>query len=215
MRGISNISGISGPATPRALALWNIVRTTGRYALTAAALAPLITLTGCAESDGMRIEGAASAAAVNPPTSPSREPMPKVDPLQLLIHDPKVSSEIKSALKPCDGHAYPIDTSYGDMTRGTAPDVVINVSTCSDGIGLGSYVYRRENSQYVDVFGNEQPPVYADVNNGDLRLTRQVYAADDPVCCPSGEDVITYHWAGTRFTETSHTHSDYGTKAHG
>jgi hypothetical protein len=211
MRG----SGISGVSGIRSLALWKMLRTTGGYALAAAALAPLMTLTGCAENGGVRVEGAASVSVVSPPTSPSREPIPKVDPIQLLTHDPKVSSGIKSALKPCDGHEYPVDTSYGDVTKGTAPDVMINVSTCSDGIGLGSYLYRRENGQYVDVFRDEQPPVYIDMDNGDLRLTRQVYAADDPVCCPSGEDVITYHWTGTRFAQTSRTHSDYGTKAHG
>ncbi|MCQ4080978.1 LppP/LprE family lipoprotein [Streptomyces sp. RB6PN25] len=185
------------------------------YALAAAALVPLVMLTGCAEGGGVRVEGPASTSVASPPASPSQEPAVKVDPIQLLTHDPKVGSEIKSDLKPCDGHEYPVDTSYGNVTRDTAPDVVINVSTCADGVGLGSYVYRMENGQYVDVFGDEQPPVYIDMNNGDLQLTRQVYAADDPVCCPSGEDVITYHWDGTRFTETSRTHSDYGTKANG
>jgi hypothetical protein len=174
-----------------------------------------VILTGCTTVNGVRVEGTASAAVTSPPASPRPEPTAKVDPVQLLTHDPKVDSEIRADLKPCDGHEYPVDTSYGDVTRDTAPDVIVNISTCADGVGLGSYVYRMENGHYVDVFGDEQPPVYLDVNNGDLRLTRQVYATDDPVCCPSGEDVITYHWDGTRFTETSRTHSDYGARADG
>ena len=197
------------------------LRRTRGPALATTALIPLMTLmtlmtlSGCAESSGVRVEGAAPVSVASPPPSPSREPTDTVDPIQLLIHDPKIGSEIRSDLKPCDDHEYPVDTSYSDVTKDTAPDVVINVSTCSDGVGLGSYVYRMENGRYIDVFADEQPPVYLDVNNGDLRLTRQVYAPEDPVCCPSGEDVIMYHWVGTRFMETSRTHTDYGTKAYG
>ena len=187
-----------------------------RCVLLAAALVPLVVLTGCAESGGVRVEGTAPTSVVKTsPTPRTAAPAADVDPVALLQNDPNVGSEIKGELKPCGGHEFPIDTSYGDVTRNETPDVVINVSTCGDGVGLGSYVYRMENGQYVEVFGDEQPPVYLDIDKGDLQLTRQVYSKDDAVCCPSGEDVITYRWTGHRFAEISRTHSDYGKKANG
>lgn len=185
--------------------------TAARRVLYAVALVPLVVMTGCAEGGGVRVEGSAPASVVPPPPRPTAAA--KIDPVALLHSDPKVGSDIKADLKPCGGHEYPIDTSYGNVTGGSVPDVVINVSTCGDGVGLGSYVYRMENGQYTDVFGDEQPPVYIDIEQGDLELTRQVYSHNDAVCCPSGEDVIMYHWTGSRFAETSHTHNEYGTTA--
>nr|WP_237694916.1 LppP/LprE family lipoprotein [Streptomyces sp. SID5468] len=177
----------------------------------------MVLVTGCAEGGGVRVEGPAPTSvktSVSPSPRPSASPR-NVDALALLTNDPKVGTSTKGALKPCGGHEYPIDTSYGDVTGNSMPDVVINVSTCGDGVGLGSYVYRMENGQYVNVFEDEQPPVTIDIDKGDLELTRLVYSNDDPVCCPSGEDVITYHWTGTRFAEISRTHSDYGKRANG
>jgi hypothetical protein len=187
-----------------------------KCAMFAAALAPLVLVTGCAEGGGVRIEGTAptSAVAEASPEPAISEP-PKVDPVALLTKDPKVGSDVKQDLKPCGGHEYPVNTSYGYLTGESAADVVINISTCGDGIGLGSYVYRMENGRYVDVFGDEQPPVYIVIDKGDIELYHEVYSGDDKVCCPSGEDVITYHWTGDRFAETSRTHNDYGKKANG
>jgi hypothetical protein len=184
-----------------------------RCALLTAALAPLVLITGCAEGGGVRVEGTAGTAAVSPSASQRPTPSTKVDPVALISSDPKVGTDIKRNLKPCAGHEYPIDTSYGYVTGNSVPDVVINVQTCADGLGLGSYVYRMENGEYTDVFGDEQPPVTIEIDKNDLVLTRQVYGPEDKVCCPSGEDVITYHWTGDRFAETSRTHSDYGKKA--
>jgi hypothetical protein len=175
------------------------------------ALLPLVVMTGCAEGGGVRVEGSAPASVL-PPVGHSGSLAPKVNPVTLLQRDPKVDDDIKDHLHPCGGDEYPIDTSYGNVTGAATPDLVINVSTCSDGVGLGSYVYRMRKGRYVDVFGDDQSPVYIDIVQGELELTRQVYSRDDGVCCPSGEDVIMYRWTGSRFVETSHTHNEYGTK---
>ncbi|MGO4423361.1 hypothetical protein AB4Z54_32900, partial [Streptomyces sp. MCAF7] len=37
---------------------------------------------------------------------------------------------------------YPIDVAYGRLTGSAASDLVVNVMTCTEGFGLGSYVYR-------------------------------------------------------------------------
>ncbi len=67
-----------------------------------------------------------------------------MDAVRLVKDDPGVAASVKRALKPCVGDEYPVDVSYGDLTGGTADDVVVNVMTCSDAVGVGSYVYRED-----------------------------------------------------------------------
>lgn len=134
---------------------------------------------------------------------------PKVDPVALLKADPKVSPEIKRDLKPCTGREYPVDVSYGKVTGSPAVDIVVNVLSCADALGRGSYVYRADDGKYENVFSDEQPPVYAEIDRGDLVVTKPVYGKSDTLSYPSGEDVITYRWSGERFTEQDRVHTDY------
>lgn len=237
----------------------------------------LLTTSCSTGGTGTRDEG----AAVNAPAERSG-PIPRVtaspaattvEPVSLLRDDPKVSKRIKADLKPCSGDAYPVDTSYGDLTGGPAPDVVINVMTCDDSVGIATYVYRAKseansdandanhgtgaaeanstdgtNSRddtgssddangsdsesgaadagsasgkspadiargadgtYQNIFAAEEPAVYATIDRGELVVTQQVYGKRDPVSSPSGEDVVTYSWADSKFTERYRVHNDY------
>ncbi|MEV0780763.1 hypothetical protein [Streptomyces sp. NPDC050428] len=169
---------------------------------------------GCSTSTtGTRDEGAAVVASpepAGPPTSePSAVPAQEIDPVDLIRRDPKVSGQVKADLKPCAKDAYPVDTSYGNLTGGDVPDVVVNVMTCDDAVGLGTYVYRESDRSYENVFSSEEPAVYATIDRGELVVTRQVYAKGDPVAYPSGEDVVTYTWADTRFTERYRVRNHY------
>ncbi|MFD5895671.1 hypothetical protein [Streptomyces sp. NPDC060366] len=169
---------------------------------------------GSTTATGTRDEGAAAVATADPVTPPtdtdSAMPAEDIDPVALLQRDPKVSGQVKADLKPCSEDAYPVDTSYGNLTDGTAPDVVVNVMSCDDAVGLGTYVYRESDQQrYENVFVAEEPAVYATIDRGELVVTRQVYAKGDPVSYPSGEDIVTYGWADTRFTERYRVRNNY------
>ncbi|MFF3750672.1 hypothetical protein ACFYYH_09450 [Streptomyces sp. NPDC002018] len=199
---------MTGPGRPGGTA-----RAAGAPAL--AGLAALIVLaTGCsAGGTGTRDEGAAVTMpverAIPAPRTSRPAPARTVDAVSLLRRDPKVGRRIKADLKPCAEDTYPVDTSYGDLTGGAAPDVVINVMTCADAIGIGTYVYRSEDGRYRNVFASEEPAVYATIDRGALVVTRQVYAKGDPVSYPSGEDVVTYHWGDARFSERYRVRNDY------
>ncbi|WP_232840776.1 hypothetical protein [Streptomyces sp. Go-475] len=165
---------------------------------------------------GARDEGPAHAdsdavagAAGTPSAAPSKTP-DAVNAVRLVKDDPEVAPEVKRDLKPCVADEYPVDVSYGNLTGGSADDVVVNVLTCGDAVGVGSYVYREQDGSYKNVFKAEEPPVYAEIDRGDLVVTKQVYEKGDPVSSPSGENVITYRWASGRFTEEYRTHNDYG-----
>jgi hypothetical protein len=188
-------------------------------------------LAGCGSgSQGVRTEGPARTQWASPPGaqdkgsyasgSTTKPPaVQKADAVRLIKEDPEVGQDLKSHLQPCTDKAakeepvkgYPVEVSRGKLTGPTASDLVINVTSCDDGFGIGSYVYRKVGQRYENVFTDEQPPVYADVVKGDLSVTKLSYASGDTVCCPSREDVITYRWAASResFTVIRHKHTDY------
>ncbi|MCL7365104.1 MULTISPECIES: hypothetical protein [Streptomyces] len=181
-----------------------------------------VSLSGCGTGGtGARDEGPAHADAVGGPASspePAAKDVPskvpdRVDAVRLVKADPKVSPEVKRSLKPCVADEYPLDVSYGKLTGGSADDVVVNVLTCGDAVGVGSYVYREKDGGYQNVFKAEAPPVYAEIDRGDLVVTKQVYDKGDPVSSPSGENVTTYRWSSNRFAEEYRTHNDYSKAA--
>ncbi|WP_329456387.1 hypothetical protein [Streptomyces sp. NBC_01497] len=232
---------------------------------------------GCsAGGTGMRDEGPAVPAPVErtmptPSETPEQQPT-SVDPVSLLRADPQVSTRVKRSLKPCGTDSYPVNTSYGDLTGGSRPDIVINVTTCKDSIGIGTYVYRLADSaaasaksgasttstrtpggtgtaaaggslsatpsavmdtrpvpyegagvdvsgptpqvkplpgKYENVFASEEPSVYGTIDRGELVVTQQVYTKGDSVAYPSGEDVVTYDWTKSKFTERYRVRNTY------
>ncbi|MFG2330260.1 hypothetical protein ACGFMM_11600 [Streptomyces sp. NPDC048604] len=196
------------PATPAVLASVGVLTAVGVF------------LTGCSTGGtGSRDEGAARADSSTPSSSVA-SPAPSAgagysterpDPIALLKADPKIGARVKESLKPCAADAYPVDTSYGNLTGSTAPDVVVNVMTCGDAVGIGTYVYRMGNAAkgYENVFMAEDAAVYATIDRGDLIVTKQIYAKGDPVAYPSGEDVLTYRWAGNKFSQHDWVHNEY------
>jgi len=172
---------------------------------------------GCSTGGtGTRDEGPAAtrqvARAAPSSTAPTgtAKPSPRVDAVRLVQGDPKVSRQLKDGLKPCTGDEYPVDTSYGTLTGGPAADVVVNVMTCGDSVGVGTYVYRQDaGGSYRNVFAAEVPAVYGTIDRGDLVVTTQVYGSKDSVAYPSGEDVVTYRWDSGRFAETDRVHNEF------
>ncbi|MFD9390258.1 hypothetical protein ACFWBB_05820 [Streptomyces sp. NPDC060000] len=191
-------------------------RSTIQAAITAmsvlAALALLVSACGTGGT-GARDEGPAHADAVagatTSPSSASTAPPDRTDAVRLVKDDPAVSAEVKRELQPCVGDEYPVDVSYGDLTGGSGNDIIVNVLTCGDVVGVGSYVYRRIDGGYMNVFRAEEPPVYAEMDRGDLVVTKQVYEKGDPVSDPSGENVITYRWTSGHFVKEYSWHNDY------
>ncbi|MFE3659474.1 hypothetical protein [Streptomyces sp. NPDC059165] len=191
----------------------------GPWAASGTAMAGLAALglltAGCSAGvTGVRDEGVArnDPVAKSPATttpSSSTSSVKKVDVVRLLKEDPKVSKRVKADLKPCVADAYPIDTSYGSLTDGPAPDVVVNVMTCGDAVGVATYVYRRDGDAYKNVFMQEEPAVYSTIDRGDLVVTKQVYGNGDTVSYPSGEIVTTHRWAGSKFTESDRVENEY------
>ncbi|MGW1810621.1 hypothetical protein [Streptomyces sp. NPDC002078] len=154
---------------------------------------------------GTRDEGPAHASAiagaVASPRPSTTTGYRRVNAVSLIKNDPAVSATVKRGLKPCSGNDYPIEVTYGYLTGGSVNDVLINVSACSDWVGIGTYVYRDVGGTYKNVFKAEDSPVVSEIDGTDLTVTKQVYGTDDQVSNPSRETVITYRWKAGRFTE--------------
>ncbi|KOG35447.1 hypothetical protein [Streptomyces resistomycificus] len=163
--------------------------------------------TGARDEGPARTDSVAGASAS--PVPAASVTAARVDAVRLLKGDPKVSANVKRELKPCAGDEYPVDVSYGELTAGASDDVVVNVLTCGDAVGIGSYVYREEDGSYQNVFSAEDPPLYAEIDRGALVVTRQVYEKGDPVSSPSGEEVSTYLWVTDRFVRKYKTRTEY------
>ncbi|MFF7451193.1 MULTISPECIES: hypothetical protein [unclassified Streptomyces] len=154
------------------------------------------------------------ATAVTPsdlPTRAASASLSHAEAAELVKDDPRVSAEVKDDLRPCVADEYPVDVAHGDLTRGMSDDIVVNVLTCGDGVGVGAYVYRDTGGAYENVFSAEESPVYAEIDSGgNLVVSKQVYEKGDSVSSPSGEDVITYRWSAGRFVKRRYTHNELG-----
>ncbi|MFI1014106.1 hypothetical protein [Streptomyces sp. NPDC020965] len=164
---------------------------------------------------GVQDEGSAHAEA-SPKSTPAPSPSDaakarvRVDVVQLIKNDPKVNKRLRADLKPCEGSTYPVDTSYGNLTGGGAPDVVVNVVSCDEKVGVGTYVYRANGVRYENVFASEEPAVYSAIDRSELVVTRQVWDdGEDPFAGPSAEEVTTYRWAGGKFTQLHWVRNDF------
>ncbi|MEU0374617.1 hypothetical protein ABZ070_31240 [Streptomyces sp. NPDC006283] len=184
---------------------------------TAGLVAVVLFAAGCSTGGtGVQDEGAAPSEAAGKATpSPASSGgagqfTESVDAVKLLMADPKVSPRVKADLRPCAKDSYPVDTSYAVLTGSDAPDVIVNVLTCGDAVGMGTYVYRENGKAYENVFSVEEPAVYAAVDRGDLVVTKQVYAKNDSVAEPSGEEVSTYRWSAGKFTRQFWVRNEFG-----
>ncbi|HSY00382.1 MAG TPA: hypothetical protein VLG91_23805 [Streptomyces sp.] len=220
MRGLSTAAG-PGPGSRQA----------PKAVITAVAvLAALgLSVSACGTGGtGARDEGPAdndslAAGAASPSVSASVEAdsdsdgdHPSVDEVVRMVRaDPEVSRTVKSDLKPCVADEYPVDVTYGNLTGGSGDDLVVNVMTCADAVGVASYVYRSEKGAYRSVFLSEQPPVYAEIDRGDLMVTRQLYENGDPSSYPSSEEVTTYRWIKDGFVQRSSTRTEYSSAVGG
>lgn len=213
--GDTTDGGPEGRSRERSQRGFMAVSTTAVAGLAAVGLFAVSCGTG---GTGTRDEGPARsdpvAAKVTPrpqssASAASTAPAERIDPVELLQNDPKVSEAVKRDLKPCAKDIFPVDASYGRVTANGTDDVVVNVMNCGDAVGIGSYVFREEQGRYKNVFVAEEPAVYAEIDRGDLVVTRPQYKQGDPVAFPSGEVIVTYRWTGDRFTEHDRVENSY------
>ncbi|MER6911046.1 hypothetical protein ABT354_05160 [Streptomyces sp. NPDC000594] len=179
--------------------------------------------------DGVQDEGSApstgATGAAAPKPRPTGGPLGlkvgdplDVDVVKLLRQDAKAGDWVRTELKGCTGgnqaDDFPVHTSYGYLTGGRVPDVVVNVLSCTDGVGLATFVYRVDDTRYENVFSLEEPGVNAVIDRGDLEVTREIYGEKDPASNPSAVERVIYRWKERKF-ERAHWSLDKNSGAVG
>lgn len=187
--------------------------TTAMGALTCAC----VVVSGCgATGTGARKEGPAPSPSVRPTPPASLAPAIARDKRALATmvrRDTSVSEDVREDLTPCAGDDYPVATDSGDLTSGDGPDLVVNVTTCGNGLGVAAYVYRMVNGKYQNVFADERPPVYGSVQGGRLEIIHEVYRVDDPGFVPNGptgQESVVYAWRAGHFVQVARAYADFG-----
>jgi hypothetical protein len=173
-----------------------------------------VVVAGCGTSvTGARREGPAPTETVKPRSSTAPAIAADPEALATMIRkDDSISPDVREDLTPCRNDDYPMDTDSGNLTSGDGPDLVVNIMTCGDGLGVASYVYRMVGGKYQNVFADEHSGVYGTVDSGRLQVIHEVYRSDDPVAYPTGEESAIYVWRGDQFVEVARTYQDYGAK---
>jgi hypothetical protein len=179
-----------------------------------------VAVAGCGtDVTGARREGPAPSTTAKSRPPGAAVPAIASDPVALagmVRRDTSVSADIREDLAPCGEHRsdtdYPLDADFGDLTSGDGPDLVVNVTTCGDGLGIGAYVYRMTGGKYRCVFADERPPVYGSVTDGRLEIVHEVYRTDDAVAYTAGEDAATYVWRDGHFVQVARSYSDFAAK---
>lgn len=171
-----------------------------------------VVAAGCGTTvSGVRREGPAPKVTMKTPaTSPPAIASNPAALAGMVRRDTSVSANVRQDLTPCDNDDYPMDTDAGNLTAGDGPDLVVNITTCGDGLGIASYVYRMVGGKYQLVFADEHGPVYGSVENGLLQVVHEVFPSVDPVAYPTGEEASTYAWQIDHFVQTARSFTDYG-----
>ncbi|WNI17105.1 hypothetical protein [Actinacidiphila sp. ITFR-21] len=181
-------------------------------ATASALLGACVAVAGCGtDATGARREGPAPSVSMK--TRPAAVPAIVSDPGALagmVRRDTGVSAGVRRDLAPCGDDGYPMDTDAGDLTAGDGPELVVNVTTCGDRLGIAAYVYRMVGGKYRCVFADEHGPVYGSVDDGRLEVVHEVFPSDDPVAYPTGEESATYTWRTGHFVQTARSFTGYG-----
>ncbi|MGW5354015.1 hypothetical protein ACWERV_26275 [Streptomyces sp. NPDC004031] len=167
--------------------------------------------------DGSDAGGSAGGSAGGdsdrtPPTTPPSESRTGRTFRSTAPSDPSGRADPSDPSDPADADSYPVTVDSGNLTAGDGPDLVVNVTTCGNGLGVAAYVYRMVKGKYQNVFADERPPVYGSVEDGQLEITHEVYEMNDPLSSPVGQESVTYVWRGGRFVQVSREYADFGSK---
>ncbi|WP_433166870.1 hypothetical protein [Kribbella sp. CA-247076] len=183
-------------------------------------LTALVGLAACANSGGLRVEGAdAPATAPTTKATPSDqpsvlqgvepEPAAPVDLREVrvkLLADRHLPRQARSVLTKCTVIARCLSrgTSVDVLHSGT-PQQIVLIHTLENFV-FGFFLIAVEPTGPRPVWNLEadQPTVNASPH-GDLVVESKIFTIDDAVCCPSGRRVEVYRWSGRQMIKVSST----------
>jgi hypothetical protein len=121
-----------------------------------------------------------------------------------LLSSPGVSPRVKATIKDSSNHAGIDRLLFRDLTGdGTAEDIVTIFSDGTAG-DIAFYVLTGEGSGlHFLKASNQEYKIGVAVVGGRLQVTRPVYRASDPNCCPAHLEITTYRYDGVRLVSAA------------
>ena len=179
-------------------------------------LLALVSLSACANGDGLRVEGAEA-----PPTSPTpstvmgtqgvgpgQKRMPPAVSLSTvrveLLADKRLDTYSRTVLSRCLVIARCLSRgpSVDVMHSGTPQQIVLIHTLDSFVFGFFLIAVTPSGPRPVWSLKVDQPTINAS-RQGDLVVESKLFTIDDEVCCPSGRRVEVYRWSGRQMIKVS------------
>ena len=121
-----------------------------------------------------------------------------------LLSSAGVSPRVKATIRAGRFHAGIDRIVFNDLTGdGTADDIVTVFSGGTAG-DIAFYVLTGEGSglHFIKA-SNQEYKIGVKVVGGKLQVTRPLYGANDPNCCPAHLEITTYRYDGVRLVSAS------------
>ena len=121
-----------------------------------------------------------------------------------LLSSPGVSPRVKATIRTGGFHAGIDRLLHADLTGDGRPDTVVTIFSGGTAGDIAFYVLAGEGSglHFIKA-SNQEYKVGVKVVGGTLQVTRPIYRATDPNCCPAHLEITTYRYDGVRLVSAS------------
>lgn len=116
-----------------------------------------------------------------------------------LLGDPGVSSRVKATIRNGGFHAGVDRLIYADLTGDGRAETVVTIFSGGTAGDIAFYVLTGEGSGLHAIkTSNQEYKIGVRIVRGKLQVTRPLYGATDPNCCPEHLEITTYRYDGHR-----------------
>lgn len=181
-----------------------------RRVLAAWLIACACVVTGACAQPALQSEG---FLEVQPSTTPTLgvpvSDLRTADLAQQLRDDPRVPASLREVLVACPD-CMTLTTTWRDVTSDGRDDAIMTF--VDSGATWATVIWAIHDGRTAPVFSHVGRHGAVTVESGDLVLTRQMYAAEDSECCPSGTPLVSrFQWRDGRFVQVVRTGGSPGT----
>jgi hypothetical protein len=121
-----------------------------------------------------------------------------------LLSSPGVSPRVKATIRNGGFHAGIDRLLRADLTGDGRPETVVTIFSGGTAGDIAFYVLTGQGSgvHFIKA-ANQEYKVGVKVVGGKLQVTRPIYRASDPNCCPAHLEITTYRYDGVRLVSAS------------
>jgi hypothetical protein len=121
-----------------------------------------------------------------------------------LLASPGVSAQIKSTIRQGGFHAGVDRLLFADLTGDGRAETVVTIFSGGTAGDIAFYVLAGAGSGLHSIkSSNHEYKVGVKIVGGRLQVTRPLYGASDPNCCPGHLEITTYRYDGVRLVSAS------------